>query len=719
MRHSLRLLSTALVLGVSASSLVSVSANAAPPAGTDTSSASDSASLEILMGSVVGGFSRNTISEVNTGSWVWVDATSDLTTLLTSSTTPSGSSATQNSSYNTLSDQYFWFQNPNYVRNPGNTISGIDVNQGNPTSAGATAIDWSTGSKLPGSGGFLAKISIYDNDNMIKANARYRLQVLGKDTGDNVFKVLGNGAGGTQFSPSSSRPSMTFYDCDPSASSSCAPLAAANTPGGRNPTFDSTTAGAGEAYGITNSSGFAYVWVTMAGVAASNLFDFQLRLSDAEAADTTAFPGDMDYSDVFPAQIISGSGFTPTSTNGSATVQEMPWKATAAGKTYTTQASFGITSSCLWGSTLADPSSATSLISPAIKEAGSGNSTLTVTIKNRCGTALSGQKITVVKPDGSQVVLTTNGSGVATLAVEDTGSPWTGEFDTYLGNFPTGTPPTGAPYASPTMTYQAPPSPDGTNSTVEIDDDTDTADGTSTSIVTVTVRDQYGNVMGAGKSVCFSVTNGDGTISNGPWVTDANGQVTTTVTAPTTAGQTQITATLGTCASPGASIGSVTYNHEPGAADAPSSNVTIDSPIAGADGSSETPINVVVRDANGNPVGAGQQVCLVIADGEGTLSAGPWVTNSEGRVTATITSPSDPGSAQIDASFGTCDSPGPAIGSVSINFVDGYFPPSTPGWTGSALPDTGADVIAPILPTALLVLGLMLVGLSLTLRFRQ
>jgi len=718
MRRSLRLLSTALVLGVSASSLVSVSASAAPPAGTDTSSASDSASLEILMGSVVGGFSRNTISEVNTGSWVWVDGTSDLTPLLTSSTTPTGSAMEQNWAYNTLSDQYFWFQNPNYVRNPGNTISGFDVNQGNPTSPGATAINWSSGSKLPGSGGFLAKISIYDNDNMIKANARYRLQVLGKDTGDRKFKVLGNG-GGTQFSPDNARPSMTFYDCDPSASSSCAPLAPADTPGGKNPTFDATTAGAGEAYGITNSSGIAYVWVTMAGVAASNLSNFQLRLSDAEAEDTTVFPGDMDYSDVFPARIISGFGYTPTSTIGSATVQTMPWKATAAGKNYTTQASFGITSDCLWGSTLVDPSSATSLISPAIKEAGSGNSTLTVSIKNGCGTALSGQKITVVKPDGTQVVLTTNGSGVATLAVEDTGSPWTGEFDTYLGDFPTGTPPTGEPYASPTMTFQAPPSPNGTNSTVVIDDPSDTADGTSTSIVTVTVKDQYGNVMGAGKSVCFSVTNGDGTISSGPWVTDANGQVTTTVTAPITAGQTQITATLGTCASPQGSIGTVNYNHVPGAADAPKSNVTIDAPIAGADGSSETPINVVVRDANGNPVGAGQQVCLVIADGEGTLSAGPWVTNSEGRVTASITSPAEPGSAQIDATFGTCDSPGSAIGSVSINFVDGYFPPTSPGWTGPALPNTGATDTSIMIPVALLAVGLLLVGLRLPRRFRQ
>jgi hypothetical protein len=304
-------------------------ANAAPPTGVDTTNAQDSASLEILMGSVVGANSRNTVSEVNTANWVWVDATSDRTSFLTSATTPTGSSASQNYSYNSLSDQYYYFQNPDYVRNPANTISGVQVNQGNPTGVGAVAIDWSTGSKLPGSGGFLTKISVYDGDHLIKTNARFRLQVMGKDETDNVYKVLGNGASGTQFSPGSARVSMTFFDCDPSASSSCQPLAAGDTPGGVNPTYNITTAGAGEAYGQTNSSGFAYVWVTMTGVAASNLFQFQLRLSDAEAGDVTDFPADLDYSDVFPARIISGSGYTPESTFGSATDQEMPWKPVA------------------------------------------------------------------------------------------------------------------------------------------------------------------------------------------------------------------------------------------------------------------------------------------------------------------------------------------------------------------------------------------------------
>ena len=699
MRNPLRFIAVPLVMAFASTLFVSVGANADYPDPVDTTNAQDSASLEILMGSVVGANSRNTISEVNTANWVWVDATSDRTSFLTSSTTPTGSSASQNSSYNSLSDQYYHFQNPNYVRNPANTINGVQVNQGNPTGAGAVAIDWSTGSKLPGSGGFLTKISVYDSDHLIKTNARFRLQVMGKDETDNVYKVLGNGASGTQFSPGSARVSMTFFGCDPSASSSCQPLAAGDTPGGVNPTYNITTAGAGEAYGQTNSSGFAYVWVTMTGVAASNLFQFQLRLSDAEAGDVTDFPADLDYSDVFPSRIISGSGFTPTSTNGSATMQEMPWNPAAAGKDYTTQASFRITTSCLWGSTLADTSASTSVISPDTRTAGDGNSTLTVTMKNRCGGVLSGQKVTIVKPDGTQVVLTTNGSGVATLAVEDTDEEWSGDFDTYLGDFPEGTPTTGEPFASPTMTFQAAPAANAGESDVTIDDDTDTADGTSTSIVTVTVKDQYGDPVGAGQSVCFSVTNGDGTISSGPWVTDANGQVTTTVTTPTTSGQTQINAALGTCDSPQGSIGNVTYNHDPGSADAPSSNVTIESDTADSDGTTETTVTVVVRDANGNPVGAGQSVCLVLADGTGSLSAGPWATDSQGRVTATVTSPSSPGFAQIDATLGTCDAPGESIGTVNIDFTE---PQNEP------LANTGISLPLPLVPLLLLAFGIMM-----------
>jgi hypothetical protein len=461
MSRFVKVASTLAVAALAASLLIPTGvALAAPAATTDTNvAAGDLASLEILMGSqILGGTQRATITEASVNSWGWMDATSDRKKLLTSATTPTGSEINQAPSYNTLSDQYYWFQNPNYVRNPANTLTRPSFNQGNPTAVGSKAIDWSSGGKLPGNGGFLAKIAIYDADQIIKTNALFRIQMLGLDeTAPQQFKVLGNGAAGSQFTPSNAKPSFTFYDCDPSASSTCAPLAAADTTGGTNPTFDVVNAGAGEAYAQTNSAGFAYVWVTMAGVAASNLYDFQLRVSDANAEELAAdvFPAALDYSSVFPAFITSGEGFTPTSVTGSVVARTVPWAATAAGKDYASQSTFRLTSSCLWGSTLVDSTSATSTIATTPKVAGTGAATLTVSIKNRCGNAMSGQKITVVKPDGTRLVLTTNGSGVATTPVADTGSPWTGEFPTYLGDFPTGVLPD--PYATPVMTFTAPP----------------------------------------------------------------------------------------------------------------------------------------------------------------------------------------------------------------------------------------------------------------------
>jgi hypothetical protein len=89
----------------------------------------------------------------------------------------------------------------------------------------------------------------------------------------------------------------------------------------------------------------------------------------------------------------------------------------------------------------------------------------------------------------------------------------------------------------------------------------------------------------------------------------------------------------------------------------------------------------------------------VLADGTGALSAGPWVTNSQGQVTATVTSPGSPGFAQIDATLGTCDAPGASIGTVNIDFVESPIEP---------LAKTGLTLPPPVLPLALLALGIMM-----------
>ncbi len=673
MRKFFRVLVTSVVI-LSGLVIPKMSAEAAYAAGADTTVASNKASIQYLMGSelfpVVNPSYRKPISEVNTAGWAWLDASSDLKTLLTSATTPTGVAVNQSTSQSALSDNYYKYSNTStsYIRDAANTVGyrGPKTNQSNPTATGAKPIDWSTGSKLPG-GGLLTKVRIFDNSGNLVPNARFRIQMLGQDTTDNKFKVLGNGTGTSQFAPSNAKPSFTFYDCDPSASSSCAPLAAADTAGGVNPTFNETTAGAGEAFAQTNSSGEAYVWATLAGTVASNLFDFQIRVSDAPATVTT-FPGDLDYSHVFPAYITDGSGFTPTSVVGNVVTQANPWAPTMSGKTYTTQAFFQLTTDCLWGSTLVDPNSLTSTISPNSKTLGTGSTTLTVTLKNRCGGNISGASVTIKKPDGTSVTLTTNSSGVATLTIPDA-SGSNGSYDTFLGGSATGT-----PALSPTMTYLAPPVP--TSGTINIDTPSNAADGTSSATVTVNIVDQYGNPVPAGTEVCLEKTNGLGTLGNGPWTTDANGQVTTTITSPTTVGAATIKAWIGPCTSKGSEVGPVNIDFIPGAPNPGTSTIGINKSSNPADGTSSATVTVNLVDVNGNPIPAGTEVCLEKTAGPGTLGSGPWITDANGKVTTTITAPDTTGTATITAWVGSCSSKSGEVGPVNIEFTPRTADPS-------------------------------------------
>jgi adhesin/invasin len=220
------------------------------------------------------------------------------------------------------------------------------------------------------------------------------------------------------------------------------------------------------------------------------------------------------------------------------------------------------------------------------------------------------------------------------------------------------------------MTFTAPPVATGATSLIVIDDAEDPADGSSPSTVTVTVRDQFGNPVAAGTPVCLTIASGGGTLSSGPWTTNASGQVTATITAPTTPGTTVINGKLGACGSPGENIGDVEIDFVPGPPNAGQSDIEVDEPEQNADGESESIVKVTVRDASGNPVGAGVAVCLT-GTGDGTMGAGPWVTDANGQVTTTVTAPTTPGTATVTATLGTCDAPGGSIGAVDVDFVPG------------------------------------------------
>lgn len=136
----------------------------------------------------------------------------------------------------------------------------------------------------------------------------------------------------------------------------------------------------------------------------------------------------------------------------------------------------------------------------------------------------------------------------------------------------------------------------------------------------------------------------------------------------------------------------VTGTYSAGDADAGEADIEISDEQIEPDGASTSTVTVTVRDANGNPVGAGEAVCLETvgnADGTGstgTLSSGPWTTDANGQVTATVTSPTEEGAATVYGWLGTCGSKAGGIGSVGVSYVDAP-PPADPAGPLVCSPD--------------------------------
>lgn len=114
----------------------------------------------------------------------------------------------------------------------------------------------------------------------------------------------------------------------------------------------------------------------------------------------------------------------------------------------------------------------------------------------------------------------------------------------------------------------------------------------------------------------------------------------------------------------------------PGAPDAATSTFEFDqgqNPVA--DGSSIASFSLHLRDRLGNPL-SGVAVSFQLADGhQGTLSDGPWVTDADGRVTATLTSTTE-GSVTVLASVGSSlAAVTSSFGSASVTFNSGIVAP--------------------------------------------
>ena len=169
------------------------------------------------------------------------------------------------------------------------------------------------------------------------------------------------------------------------------------------------------------------------------------------------------------------------------------------------------------------PKSATSSITASpgsVTADGVSDTTLAVTVKDALGNPVAGTAVSL-SASGSDntfgsVSGTTNASGVFTTTLAST-----------LAQSETVTATEGSAQETTTVTFAA-GSPSATTSTITANPSTQTADGSATTTLTVTVEDAYGNAL-AGTAVTLSANGTDNTFGSVSGTTNASGVFTTTL----------------------------------------------------------------------------------------------------------------------------------------------------------------------------------------------
>jgi adhesin/invasin len=296
----------------------------------------------------------------------------------------------------------------------------------------------------------------------------------------------------------------------------------------------------------------------------------------------------------------------------------------------------------------ADGGRTTMTAAPATLTAG-GSTTITVHAKDALGNPLTagGAAVVLSTDHGTLSSVADNGDGTYTATLG-----WTGTGTAHV----TGTI-GGAAIGNPTSATFGPGAADASQSAISAAPGSITADGASTTTLTVHAKDAYGNALASGGAT-VALTTDDGTLSS---VTDhGDGTYSATLTAPTASGTAHVTGTLG-----GGAIGSpATVAFVPGAADPGHTTIAAAPGTLTADGSSTSTITVHVADAFGNALVAGGDTVALSTD-LGALSS--VTDNGNGTYTATLTATAVVGTAHVG---GTVN--GGAIGSpTTVTLVAG------------------------------------------------
>ena len=258
---------------------------------------------------------------------------------------------------------------------------------------------------------------------------------------------------------------------------------------------------------------------------------------------------------------------------------------------------------------------------------GSTTSTVTVTLEDANSNPVSGKTVSLTAGGGSSTVTpgngTTNASGQASFSVKDT----VVESVTYTAKDTTDTITVTQTAA---VSFIAGPVTAG-NSVVSASPGSVTADGSTTSTITVTLKDASNRPV-SGKAVILSQGAGSSTISAASGPSNASGVVTFTVK-DTKAEAVTYTATDSTDSITITQTATVTFTA--GTVNAGTSTVSANPTSVVADGATTSTITVTLKDANNNPV-TGKAVSLAAGSGSSTISTVSGTTNASGQASFTV-----------------------------------------------------------------------------------
>jgi hypothetical protein len=275
------------------------------------------------------------------------------------------------------------------------------------------------------------------------------------------------------------------------------------------------------------------------------------------------------------------------------------------------------------------PSAANSTVvaSPtSVPADGATTSTVTVTLKDGMGNPVWGKTVTLTAGSGSSIISAASGpsdaSGVVTFTVTDL----LAEAVIY-----TATDTTDTAIIPITQTATVIYGPSAANSTVVASPTSVPADGTTTSTVTVTLKDGMGNPV-SGKKVTLTAGSGSSIISAASGPSNASGVVTFTVkNSVAEAVIYTATDTTDTAIIPITQTATVIFG--PSAAN----STVVASPISvPADGTTTSTVTVTLKDEVGNPV-SGKTVTLTAGSGSSIISAASGPSDASGVVTFTVT----------------------------------------------------------------------------------